>query len=511
MTMELPRDVSLIINTLENAGYEAYAVGGCVRDTILGREPQDWDITTSAKPEQIKKLFRKTVDTGIQHGTVTVMLNHEGYEVTTYRIDGEYEDNRHPKSVEFTNNLTLDLERRDFTINAMAYNDTRGLVDEFLGIQDIEDKVIRCVGNPGARFDEDALRMLRAVRFSGQLGFQIEENTRQAIVERARHLKKISAERIRVELTKLLVSKGAGQLRVAYQTGMTQFFLPEFDRMMVLEQMNPHHIYTVGEHTVRSIEIMNYFFRKWEDMDVSQRYSTDVDYFNGGQLQDYFGKFAEDTYELLKDISSKTRKLVSSFTQKQHTILCVTMLLHDIGKPDTMTVDKRGIGHFYGHPDVGVKIASQIMKRLTFDNETIDTVKRLIRWHDYQFGQSVKSMRRAVAKIGKDIMPLLFLVQYSDILAQNPNTFTEKIAHVNQAICLWEEVIASNAALELKDLEITGSDLIALGISPGPKIGNILKNVLEYVIENPNENKKEELLTYVKEKMQKVEEHSNGS
>lgn len=477
MIMELPRDVSLIINTLENAGYEAYAVGGCVRDTILGRKPQDWDITTSAKPEQIKKLFRKTIDTGIQHGTVTVMLDHVGYEVTTYRIDGEYEDNRHPKSVEFTNNLTLDLERRDFTINAMAYNDTRGLVDEFCGIQDIENRIIRCVGDPGARFDEDALRMLRAVRFSGQLGFQIEENTKQAIVERAYHLKNISAERIRVELTKLLVSKDAGQLRTAYQTGMTQVFLPEFDRMMTLEQKNPHHIYTVGEHTVQSIEVMNRFFWK-----------------NAGQLP--------------KGEWQKVKKIVSSLTEKQHMILCVTMLLHDVGKADTMTIDEQGTGHFYGHQEVSERIASRVLKRLTFDNDTIDTVKRLIRWHDYQFGQNVKSMRKAAAKIGQDIMYLLFLVQYSDILAQNPDTFSEKLARVDQAIRLWEEVAASNAALELKDLEITGRDLIALGISPGPEIGNILKNILEYVLENPEENKKEALLKYVKEKMEGSEEES---
>ena len=201
MKITLPEDVEYIIATLERAGYEAYAVGGCVRDTLLGRIPQDWDITTSAKPEEIKNLFSKTIDTGIQHGTVTVLRNHIGYEVTTYRIDGEYEDNRHPKSVEFTDNLKLDLERRDFTINAMAYNHTRGLVDEFDGIGDLERGIIRCVGDAGARFDEDALRMLRAVRFSGQLRFRIEEGTRQAILSRAMHLENISAERIRVELT----------------------------------------------------------------------------------------------------------------------------------------------------------------------------------------------------------------------------------------------------------------------------------------------------------------------
>ena len=204
--MELPKDVRQIIETLENAGYEAYAVGGCVRDMVLKRVPKDWDITTSARPEQVKALFRRTIDTGIEHGTVTVMKNHVGYEVTTYRIDGEYEDSRHPKNVEFTDNLVLDLERRDFTINAMAYHPVRGVVDAFSGMQDIEGHIIRCVGDAGARFDEDALRMLRAVRFSGQLGFAIEDKTLLAMKERAKDLQQFSAERIRTEMVKLVVS-----------------------------------------------------------------------------------------------------------------------------------------------------------------------------------------------------------------------------------------------------------------------------------------------------------------
>ncbi len=479
--IELPQAVSFIIHTLEEAGHEAYAVGGCVRDTILGRKPQDWDITTSAKPEEVKRLFRRTIDTGIQHGTVTVMLNHIAYEVTTYRIDGEYEDSRHPKSVEYTKNLKLDLERRDFTINAMAYNDTRGLVDEFEGIRDLERRVIRCVGDPGERFDEDALRMLRAVRFSGQLGFDIEEKTEQAIIERAVHLKQISAERIRVELTKLLISKNAGKLRVAYRTGMTQMFLPELDRMMCLEQKNPHHIYTAGEHTIRSVEVINAFFY--------------------GKAEEVFREMISDT-AIAEEAVNHLREWLKALTGKQHKILCMTMLLHDTGKLETMTVDEQGIGHFYGHPSVSEKIASKIMKRLTFDNESIALVKRLIRWHDYSFGRQLKSMRKAVSKIGRDLMPLLFFVQYSDILSQNPQTVAEKVDRINQAVLLWEEVMASKAALELKDLAVTGRDLIELGIQPGPEIGNILTLILEYVLEHPEKNQKKWLLAYAEEKMQ---------
>ena len=257
--MTMPQEVVRIINTLEQHGYEAYAVGGCVRDAMLGREPEDWDITTSAKPLEVKGLFRKTIDTGLQHGTITVMVNGEGYEVTTYRIDGEYEDGRHPKEVAFTTSLRMDLERRDFTINAMAYNDRSGLVDEFDGVGDLKRGVIRCVGDAGQRFDEDALRMLRAVRFSGQLGFTIEDATLQAMEQRIHNLQKISAERIRVEMTKLLISPNPGRFRVAYTSGMTGVFLPEFDRMMTCDQKNHHHCYTVGEHCMHSVEVMQKF------------------------------------------------------------------------------------------------------------------------------------------------------------------------------------------------------------------------------------------------------------
>lgn len=470
MEMKLPEDVAYIIKSLEHAGFEAYAVGGCVRDTLLGRIPQDWDITTSAKPMQVKALFRRTVDTGLQHGTVTVLLHHVGYEVTTYRIDGEYKDNRHPESVEFTEKLVFDLERRDFTINAMAYNPDRGLVDEFDGIGDMEREVIRCVGNPGARFDEDALRMLRAVRFSGQLGFAIEKDTRQAIVERAGHLKHISAERIRVELTKLLVAKDAGQIREAYRTGMTAVFLPELDRMMETEQRNPHHIYTVGEHSVHGIEAMNFFF--------------------GG----YGGEWKIDFVP--PRVLEETAGLLEGMGGKEHLLLCLAMLFHDIGKPESMTVDDKGVGHFYGHPQVSEKLAGQIMRRLTFDNDSIHTVKRLVRWHDYRFGQSEKAMRRAMAKIGEDLMPLLFLVQFSDILAQNPDTLEEKLARVAESIALWRRVKEKCPALQVRDLAVDGNDLIRLGIGPGPAVGKALQGLLELVLDAPEKNQADILLAY---------------
>lgn len=239
MKITLPYKVEQIIRTIQGAGFDAYAVGGCIRDSILGRTPSDWDITTSARPEEVKKLFPRTVDTGIRHGTVTVMIQKEGFEVTTYRIDGEYEDSRHPKEVTFTANLTEDLKRRDFTVNAMAYNDKEGLIDVFGGMKDIEEKIIRCVGEAAERFSEDALRVMRAVRFSAQLGYTIDEKTKDAIKELAPTLKNISAERIQTELIKIAVSPNPDYLRIAYETGVTKAIFPEFDRMMETEQNNP--------------------------------------------------------------------------------------------------------------------------------------------------------------------------------------------------------------------------------------------------------------------------------
>ena len=297
MQIQLPDKVHKIINTLEEAGYEAYAVGGCVRDSILGREPDDWDITTSAKPEEIKRLFPRTIDTGIRHGTVTVMLDKEGFEVTTYRIDGDYEDSRHPKEVTFTANLAEDLKRRDFTINAMAYNESRGLVDLYGGLADMEAGIIRCVGDARERFTEDALRMMRAVRFSAQLGYRIDEKTREAIKALAPNLRKISAERIQTELVKLVVSPHPDYLRIAYEMCITAQVLPEFDLCMETPQNNPHHCYNVGEHILHSM-----------------------------------------------------------LAVRADKVLRLGMLFHDIGKPQTMTVDEHGITHNRKHPVVGAEM-----------------------------------------------------------------------------------------------------------------------------------------------------------
>lgn len=438
MKIALPEKVSFIINTLMRAGYEAYAVGGCVRDVMLNRTPMDWDITTSAKPHEVKQLFGHTIDTGILHGTVTVMLEQEGFEVTTYRIDGEYEDARHPKEVSFTSDLLEDLKRRDFTINAMAYNDTQGLVDAFDGVGDLKRGIIRCVGRATERFSEDALRMLRAVRFSAQLGFVLEEETRAAIVDLAPNIAKVSAERIQMELVKLLTSNHPEEIRTAYETGLTAVFLPEFDRMMETAQNNPHHCYTVGEHTLMALQGV--------EADKALRF---------------------------------------------------TMLLHDVAKPVCRTTDENGTDHFYGHPQKGSEMVRMILRRLKFDNDTTDRVSALVRWHDDNPELSPRSVRRAISRIGLERYPALFAVKRADTLAQSMYRREEKLKYLHDYEMLYQEVMEKQQCLTIKQLAVTGSDLIEAGMQPGKEIGSVLKKLLELVLEDPELNTKEKLLKQV--------------
>ena len=436
MRIEIPEKAKKVLNTLREAGYEAYVVGGCVRDSLLGRTPNDWDITTSARPEQVKALFRRTIDTGIKHGTVTVMMDKEGFEVTTYRIDGKYEDGRHPTEVTFTPSLEEDLKRRDFTINAMAYNDEEGLVDLFGGLEDIEKKRIRCVGDPKARFGEDALRILRAVRFSAQLGYEIEEGTRAAITELAENLKVISAERIRVELVKLLASDHPDYLRIAYQTGITKVILPEFDACMNQPQNHPHHCHDVGEHTLASLLMV-----------------------------------------------------------PKDEVLRLTMLFHDVGKPRCLTVGEDGITHFYGHPRVSEKMAVEIMKRLKFDNDTTYKVAKLIKYHDVgnEEEPTILRMRKIMGRIGEDVFPDMFQVWRADVLAQSDYLREEKLAKIAKWQALYEEILANQQCVSLKALAINGNDLITLGAGPGKEIGTCLQTLLGEVLEEPSRNTKEYL------------------
>ena len=436
MRIQLPDKVHRIIETIQQAGHEAYAVGGCIRDSILGKEPDDWDITTSANPETVKKLFERTIDTGIKHGTVTVMIGQEGFEVTTYRIDGEYEDGRHPKEVSFTASLSEDLRRRDFTINAMAYNEKDGLIDIYDGIKDITRGQIRCVGRAQERFSEDALRMMRAVRFSAQLGYQIEENTKEAVRELAGTLRRISAERIQTEFVKLLVSNHPDFMRTACELGITAQIMPEFDLCMQTEQNNPHHCYSVGEHILHTLP----------------------------------------------------------YTEPDK-VLRLSMFFHDIGKPQTLTIDEQGITHNHGHAQAGEEIAVKILKRLKFDNDTTDKVRKLVRYHDRKIEPSSKSVRRAVNYIGEDIFPLLFPVKYADIMAQSNYQREEKLNELDRIKEIYYQILERKECISLKDLAVTGSDLIAAGMKPGREIGTQLHKLLEVVLEDPACNQKEYLLS----------------
>ena len=487
MKIQLPEKVQSIITELMQHGYEAYAVGGCVRDSLLGRVPEDWDITTSATPEEVKAVFRRTVDTGIAHGTVTVLFDKEGFEVTTYRIDGEYEDSRHPKEVLFTRNLVEDLKRRDFTINAMAYNEEAGLVDVFGGMQDLEEGRIRCVGNAGERFDEDALRILRAIRFSAQLDFSIEEATLQAAGERAENLRRISAERIRTEFNKLLLSDHAKRLVVAKEQGITAVFLPEFDLMLATTQNNPHHIYTVGEHSLCVTELVcdKEKQRKWL-LRLGQELAD-----KGGSKELLEGMQSGAYARLLDDVE---------WTKKEKQILRLAAFFHDVEKPICKVEGTDGYDHFYGHPEKGAKRAKKILQRLKYDNETIDTATHLIVWHDYRYELTGKAMRRAVHKIGAEYMELLFELQLSDILSQNPAMLAPKLMRLADAKKAYQEICEKQECTDLKMLAVNGRDLMEDGFAAGKELGAMLQTLLEYVLEYPERNTKECLLAYARER-----------
>ncbi|MGN0367645.1 MAG: CCA tRNA nucleotidyltransferase [Wujia sp.] len=451
MKIDIPAGAQYIIEELNRHGHEAYIVGGCVRDCLLGECPNDWDITTSAKPQQVKSLFKRTVDTGIQHGTVTVLVERNlvgpnedyAYEVTTYRVDGEYKDHRRPDAVTFTASLEEDLKRRDFTINAMAYNDTDGLIDIFGGREDLENGVIRCVGEAAKRFDEDALRILRAVRFAAKLDFVIEEETKRAMKKQAMFLRDISAERICTELTKLITSDHPERLKEAYELGLTKEFLPEFDTMMQTKQNNPYHCYSVGEHTLA----------------VMKHVPADV-------------------------------------------ILRYTALLHDVGKPSCKEVDEQGVDHFYGHQEVSSRMAQKILRRLRMDNHTIDQVKRLVLYHDFGLsgsGPGPKAMRRFLSRLGAENFEAYLCIRKADMAGQSDYKLEERKKNLSNMEAMYKKIMKEGQCLQLSQLAITGRDLIAMGVQPGPQMGKILHTLFERVLDEPELNEEEKLKRILKE------------
>lgn len=434
MRIKLPAKVKTILDVLQSRGYEAYAVGGCVRDSVMGREPHDWDITTSALPGEVKRCFPRTIDTGIKHGTVTVMVGREGFEVTTYRIDGKYSDGRHPDSVVFTPSLKEDLQRRDFTINAMAYNEKDGLVDIFGGMDDLQRRVVRCVGDPDQRFDEDALRIMRAVRFSAQLGFRIDPATRDAVRSHAEELRLVSAERIREEFVKLLISRHPEKYMELYELGLTAVFLPEFDECMRTPQNTPFHIWNVGEHIVRSVCEVPPVLR-----------------------------------------------------------LRLTMALHDIGKPACRRTDSRGRDHFKGHAAVGAEMANEILRRLHFDNETRKTVVNLIRWHDLRAKPTPASVRKAMYLVGPENFDDLMAIEWADNMAKSDFIRYRALDQLAGVRAIARRIESSGDCLAIKDLAINGNDVRALG-AEGKEIGDVLQGCMMEVLRDPEMNDREKLM-----------------
>ena len=431
--MHLPKAVKYILDELNRRGHEAYAVGGCVRDALLGREPEDWDVTTSAEPQEIKEIFPVTIDTGIKHGTVTVRLDDENYEVTTFRTDGNYADHRRPDEVHFTKSLEEDLLRRDFTINAMAWSGDH-LVDLYGGQQDLADGIIRCVGDPFERFTEDALRILRAFRFAAQLDFVIEPRTHEAIRAHREDLRYISAERIQMEMTKILTSPHPEIIRNMYELGVTAVILPEFDPLMTVEQRNPHHCMSAGEHTIKSMQEI-----------------------------------------------------------EPAPVLRWTMLIHDMGKAVCHQFED-GKDKYKGHAKVSEEYARDIMNRMKMDNATSWAVTKLVRVHDDRMPAEPRTVRRAINRIGEDLFEDYCKVRRADVLAQSMYEREEKIKNLDDIEEIYRQILEEGQCVSLKDLAVTGSDLIAEGVVPGPEIGEILQQMLEWVIDDPAANDKEALL-----------------
>lgn len=441
MTMDMPKNVDTAIDLLQSAGFEAYAVGGCVRDSLLGKTPNDWDITTSAKPEDMKSVFADfhCIDTGIKHGTVTVVIDGEPLEITTFRLDGEYEDNRHPKSVTFTSNLGADLGRRDFTVNAMAYSKMTGTVDLFGGQNDLKNKIIRCVGDPDRRFNEDALRILRALRFASALDFEIEEKTAQSLLKNRALLGNISEERIAKELLKLVCGKGAKRILTDFAPVLFEI-LPELQPMYKNSHDNPHHCYDIYEHTLIAVESI--------DPEPTLRFA---------------------------------------------------MLLHDCGKPAVKKFDENGVAHFYGHQRISAEISAQILARLKVSNKFRDEILFLVSNHDrWELYENTEKMPRYLSKFGLDGVLNLLKVMRADVLAQSPE-YRYRLDQIADAEETAKNLAAQKPCLSLSELQINGRTLMDIGIPQGRKLGAVLAQLLDEVIDGVTKNTQEALTTRARE------------
>ena len=438
MKIDIPEDVTKLLGKLQNAGHEAYIVGGSVRDSLLGKTPSDWDICTSAKPNKIIELFNssgyKTIETGLKHGTITIVIADEHFEVTTFRMDGDYSDGRRPDNVEFTDDIVKDLSRRDFTINAMAYSHEKGLIDPYNGLDYLNSKVIRCVGDPNKRFQEDGLRMLRAIRFASQLEFKIERQTAMAIVDNRKLLRCISQERIREELNKILISENPSGGMTALRTlKLLDYIIPELNDCYNFNQHNPNHDKDVFEHTM----------------------------------------------SVLDNIEPKLE-------------LRLAALFHDIGKPNTFTMGEDGTGHFYSHHKESARICREIMTRLKYSNKEIEYVSELVYYHMTRYEKlRTSSVKKFINKVGVDRLDDLFKLFIADrIGSKAPYEFDD----IYRLKFECEKVLSEKQPLGIKDLAVNGYDLMKIGIPQGKEIGGTLKALLDAVLEDSNLNDKDTLL-----------------
>ena len=439
MNFKIPDGARYILQTLNSAGHEAYLVGGCVRDLLRGVEPHDWDICTSALPEETERCFadRRVIETGLKHGTVTVLEEGEPYEITTYRTEGPYSDSRRPDFVRFVPGLEEDLARRDFTMNAIAMDLQGNLRDPYGGVDDIKAGLIRCVGEPGHRFQEDGLRVMRALRFAAVFGYEIEEQTAETGHENRAMLNRVAEERINVELHKLLVGKDAGNVLRQYPDVFCQFW-PELGPLVTLEQHNPWHCWGGWGHTIHAVEAA--------PADVTLR---------------------------------------------------LAMLLHDIGKPACKSTDEQGIDHFYGHPAVSAQMADEMLRALKFDNKTQERVLLLVERHDIQMPPRSQVIRRWLNQLGPEAFFQLLEVKRADNMGQMPEKVKDRLTELDEIKAKAERILAERQCLTLKDLAVNGRDVIAAGIEPGPEVGRVLEGLLERVLRGKTANTREALLSLI--------------
>ena len=444
--IKLPETTAYIIERIEKNGFEAFAVGGCIRDSLLGRVPNDWDITTSAKPADIMNIFENTVETGIEHGTVTVVIDKEPYEVTTYRIDGDYTDGRHPDSVEFTENIEEDLSRRDFTINAMAYNNSTGLVDVFGGREDLENRVIRCVGNPKKRFEEDALRMMRGIRFSAQLGFSIDKDTFKAIEEMADSISAVSIERINVEFTKTLMSD-AKKIMIYHETGILKNVLPE---LYTIEKENLRKDFSIEKSIKMGIDCANLCKK-----DLACRLAGFFVYIN-----EAIG--VENTKKILKNMRYDNKTISKTCELLKYSMRNISNNKEDL-KYLLMKLDS-------------VELLEDLIDLKAAEVDTyLETQKKIF--------EDESTKNDELDKVGLEVLEA-FTVESLIVLNNVENTL--------------KEIVDNKECFRVKDLDINGKDLIAAGVKPGKEIGEMLNKILKEVIKNPDINKKEKLLEIIK-------------